>query len=409
MTTVAAPSALPGREAGRVGFVRIVLPISVAHFCSHFFQFILPPLFPAMKAHYGVSFTELGLLIAIFYGFSGASQAVVGVVVDRYGAARVLGGGLLLLATAFAGVALAPSYAWLLPLMALAGLGNSIFHPCDYSIMSAQVEPSRVGRAFSLHALAGTAGYAAAPLTMLALATVMPWNVAILMPVLLAAGTALYIALRRSDFVTPTSAGKPAKPGERTGLGVLLHTSVIAAFVFFSLGALPAIGVTAFLPPALLAQFGTPLAITAAAITAQLTGGAVGVLLGGWVADRFERHDHIVIAGLFVAGALVYGVTMQAVPAVLLPAAFGLAGFASGLTGPSRDMIIRAIATPETRGRIFGFVYSGYDLGSALVPLALAAMLDRGAVGWIAPTIAASYLVMIMVVMAVRYGAVRRA
>ena len=405
MTTAAAT---PAVALPTLGFLRVLAPVSVAHFCSHFFQFILPPLFPAMKAHYGVSFTELGLLVAIFYGFSGVSQAVVGVVVDRYGAARVLSGGLALLAVSFAGVALAPSYARLLPLMALAGLGNSIFHPCDYSIMSARIEPTRVGRAFSLHALAGTAGYAAAPLTMIALSAVMPWNVAILAPVLLAALTALYILARSGDFATPTSGGKSAVPGKRNGLGVLLHTSVIAAFVFFGLGALPAIGVTAFLPATLLDQFGTPLAITAAAIGAQQAGSAVGVLLGGWLADRAGRHDQVIIVGLLVAGALIYGATSQAVPAVLLPTLFGLAGFAAGLTGPSRDMIIRAIATPETRGRIFGFVYSGYDLGSALVPLALAAILDRGHVGWIAPVIAASYLAMIAVVMAVRYGSVSK-
>ncbi|MBL8687448.1 MAG: MFS transporter [Rhodospirillaceae bacterium] len=397
MTTVAAS---PAAALPTLGFVRVLAPISVAHFCSHFFQFILPPLFPLMKAHYGVTFTELGLLVAIFYGFSGCSQAVVGVVVDRYGAARVLAGGLLLLAVSFTGVAMAPSYAWLLPLMALAGLGNSIFHPCDYSIMSARIEQSRVGRAFSIHALAGTAGYAAAPLTMLALAAFVPWNVAILAPVLLAALTALYILVRRSDFATPLSGGKAATPGQSTGLGVLMHSYVIAAFVLFSLGALPAIGVTAFLPAALLEQFGTPLAITAAAIGAQQAGGAVGVLLGGWLADRAGRHDYVIIAGLLVAGALIYAATTQPIPAVLLPTAFGLAGFAAGLTGPSRDMIVRAIATPETRGRIFGFVYSGYDLGSALVPLALAAILDRGHVGWIAPVIAASYLAMILAMLA---------
>jgi len=139
-----------------------------------------------------------------------------------------------------------------------------------------------------------------------------------------------------------------------------------------------------------------------------MAGGAVGVPLGGWLADRFERHDHVVIVGLAAAGALIYAATVLPMPAVLLPSAFGLAGFASGLTGPSRDMIIRAIATPETRGRIFGFVYSAYDLGSALVPLAPAAILDRGHVGWIAPIIAASYLAMIAVVMAVRYASVSR-
>jgi len=406
MTTVAAS---PSVALPTLGFARVLAPISVAHFCSHFFQFILPPLFPLIKAHYGASFTELGLLVAIFYGFSGCSQAVVGVVVDRYGAAKVLAGGLFLLAASFAGVAMAPSYSWLLPLMALAGLGNSIFHPCDYSIMSARIEPGRVGRAFSLHGLAGTAGYAAAPLTMLALAAFVPWNVAILAPVLLAALTGVYILVRRSDFATPTSGGKSAMPGQSKGLSVLMHTSVIAAFVFFGLGALPGIGVTAFLPSALLQQFGTPLAITAAAIGAQQAGGAAGLLLGGWLADRAGRHDQVVIVGLIVAGALIYAVTSFPVPAVVLPTAFGLAGFASGLTGPSRDMIVRAIATPETRGRIFGFVYSGYDLGSAVVPLVLASILDHGTSTWIAPIIAASYLAMIAVVMTVRHASLSRA
>src|SRR4051812_1232929 len=150
--------------------VAVVGTISAAHFCSHFYQFTLPLLFPRIAQEYGVGFTELGLVVTVFYASSGFAQTGAGFLVDHVGPARVLAAGLALLAASMALVALVPSFWLIYPAAALAGLGNSVFHPADYSIMSRRVEKSRVGRAFAVHALSGTLGYAAAPAVMVGLA-----------------------------------------------------------------------------------------------------------------------------------------------------------------------------------------------------------------------------------------------
>lgn len=399
MTTLSEPAPPDAAAPARPGFARVILPICTAHFFSHFFQFLMPPLFPLLKLSYGVSFTELGLLVTAYYGASGFAQTPAGFIVDRFGARRVLVAGLLLLAVSFALVATAPPFPLLLPLMALAGLGNSVFHPADYSMMSALVAPHRVGRAFSFHAVSATLGYAAAPVSMLALASVVPWNEAVLVPALAAGATGLYFVARRGDFdEMPKPHGAPESDGG--GIGALLTAPVVACFAFFVLSALPGVGNTAFLAPALSAKFDTAIAVSATAITSLLAGTALGVLIGGWLADRTRRHTRIVVAGLLVAAALILSVTLWPVPAALLIAAFGLAGLASGTTGPSRDMVIRAAASEGRTGRVFGFVYSGYDFGSATVPLLLGAVLDHGAAGTVTPLIAAGYAAMIVAVLA---------
>lgn len=386
---------------GPAGFTRVTLPVCVGHFFSHFFQFLMPPLFPLLKVNYGVSFTELGLLVTAYYGASGLAQTPAGFLVDRFGAVRILICGLMLLSVSFLLVAAAPPFLLLVPLMALAGLGNSVFHPADYSIMSALIAPRLIGRAYSLHAVAATLGYAAAPVGMLALASFMPWNRAVLVPAFAAGVTGLYFLLRRGDFIVPL---RPLEVHESAfgSIRALASAPIVACFAFFVLSALPGIGNTAFLAPALLAKFETPLHVAAMAITTMLAGTAVGVLIGGWLADRTRRHTRVVVAGLLAAAALILLATVQDVPAWLLVSAFGLAGIASGTTGPSRDMVIRAAASEGTTGRVFGFVYSGYDFGSALVPLLLGAVLDHGAAGLVTPLVAMGYAAMILAVLATR-------
>jgi len=396
MTTATAQSPADFGPAEHAGFARILAPVCAGHFCSHFFQFLMPPLFPVLKLHYGVSYTELALLVTVFYAVSGFGQAVAGFVVDRFGAPRVLAIGLGLLALSMTLASLAPPFFWLLPLMGLAGLGNCVFHPADYAILSHRVAPNRVGRAYAFHALAGTAGYAAAPTVMIALVAVASWQAAVLVPALIAAAAAVFVFLRRRDLEIRREPADEAVETRAVGsFRLLTQVSVVSAFAFFALSSIPAVGTASFLPSTLAGLFGTALTVTAAAITAQLAGGAAGTLMGGWIADRVPRHELVVTAGLGSAAVLILAATLQPVPAPVLVLAFGLAGFAGGLTAPSRDMVIRAIATKQTSGRIFGFVYSGYDLGAALVPLGLAAILDQGDGGWITPLIATGYMAMI--------------
>ena len=162
--------------------------VGAAHFFSHFFQLALPPLFPFLTVEFGVGYADLGLIPATFYLASGICQALVGVWVDRYGARPVLLAGLTLLAVATGLAGFATEFWMLLPLAALAGVGNSVFHPADLSILSTKVSPGRMGRAYSIHQLGGTLGYAASPVVILAMALAFGWHVAIVLAGLIGLG-----------------------------------------------------------------------------------------------------------------------------------------------------------------------------------------------------------------------------
>jgi len=372
-------------EGGDLGRdVAIVGTISAAHFCSHFYQFTLPLLFPRIQQEYGIGFTELGLIVTVFYASSGFAQTAAGFLVDHVGPARVLAAGLGLLAASMALVALVPSFWLIYPAAALAGLGNSVFHPADYSIMSRRVEKSRVGRAFAVHALSGTLGYAAAPAVMVGLASILPWRSAVLFAAL-GGGLVFLLVMAKQRLLAGPPAIAPA-PVAATGpapspLAALRHPAVLVCFSFFFLMAVPTVGLSGFTTTALGRLFETPIAVVAAALTVNLVGSAMGVMLGGILADRIGHHERIV-AGF---------------SALTLALVLGAAGFSSGLATPSRDMLVRsAAATSATTGKVFGFAYSGFDLGSAAAPPLLGYLLDNGHAAWVLPAMALALVLVIL-------------
>lgn len=380
--------------------IRVIGLIGVAHAVSHFFQLVLPPLFPLLKDAFGVGYAELGLLATFFYAASGLLQTPAGFAVDRFGARNVLVAGIFLFATAILLIGLAPSYWAMVPLVIAAGIGNSVFHPADYSIMSHRVEKSRVGRAFAVHALSGTLGYAAAPAVMVGLATVLPWRHAILFAAL--GGFLVFllvVAKQRLLAGTPRIAPAPATTGgpRPSPLAALRHPAVLVCFSFFFLMAMPTVGLSGFVTTALGRLYETPIAVVAAALTANLAGSALGVMLGGILADRTSHHERIVAAAVFFAAVIYLAVGIVGFDALALAFMLAAAGFTSGLSTPSRDMLVRsAAATSATTGKVFGFAYSGFDLGSAAAPPLLGFLLDHGHAVWVLPTMAFSLVLVIL-------------
>jgi len=381
--------------------VHIVATISLAHFFSHFYQFALPQLFPFIQAEYGVGFAKLGLLVTVFYACSGLAQTAAGFLVDRIGPPRVLAAGLGLLAASMALVALVPAFWMMLPAAALAGLGNSVFHPADYSIMSHRVAPRRVGKAFAVHAVCGTLGYAAAPVAMIGLARAFSWHAALLIGAL-AGGIALLFVIARQKLLvgeSTTAARHATAPAPRgSAIEALRQPAVLICFSFFLLMAVPSVGMSGFLATTLERLFATPLAATAEALTAYLAGSALGVLAGGILADRMRRHERTVMASVTCSAAIFLAVGWLGLAPLALGIALAAAGFSSGLSTPSRDMLVRsaAAASASGTGKVFGFAYSGFDLGSALAPPLLGLLLDRGLTGWVLPAIALSLLLVIL-------------
>jgi MFS family permease len=372
-----------GRDAKLLGLV------GVAHFSSHFYHLALPPLFPILKAEFDVGYTELGLLVTVVSVATGIAQTPVGFLVDRFGARNILIAGHLVMAGAIVLAGLSSGYPALLLLMVLFGLGDAVIHPADYAIMTAAVDKGRRGRAYGLHSFAGLLGWSAAPLTMIALAGMLGWRTALV--VVGAAGlvVTLTLALGRGllhDEMTAT-AGAPSRPADIAGTGryasVLLSPAILTMFGFYVVSAAATAGINSFLVTALAALHGTPLATANAALTGYLAAGAVGVLLGGLVADRTTRHE-LVATVAFALGAVTFVIVGQAaLPALLLIAVLAFAGLADGAIRPSRDMVVSAVTPAGASGKVFGFVSTGLGVGGAATPVLLGWTLDQGGAQWL--------------------------
>jgi len=367
------------RSVAAPGFrndVRVIGLIASAHFFSHFFQLTLPPLFPLLKEIWGVPYVALGLAMSVFYGASGVGQPLSGFLVDRVGAHRVLLGGMALFSASIALAGLVPAYWLLLPVALLAGLGNSVFHPADYSILNASVDPRRIGRGYSVHAISGNLGWAVAPSVVVGLTAHFGWRAALV--TVGAAGLAVVSVLATQL----RAAGGPATERARSATGrevrLLLTAPILSAFAYFALIATALIGLQTFGVTTLMRIYDTPLALATGALTAFLVGGASGILAGGLLADRTQRHDVVAVAVLVTAAGFMLLLATGAVAPALLPVILAVTGFCHGATGPSRDMLVRSATPPGASGKVFGFVYSGLDLGSCLTPLAFGWLLDHG-------------------------------
>jgi FSR family fosmidomycin resistance protein-like MFS transporter len=378
-------TALSSGGATHANDLKVMRLVGTGHLFSHFYILLLPPLFPLLRDAYGVSYTALGLALALLNIATGATQAPVGFLVDRFGARRILIAGLALFSLAMGLVGVFPTYPALLVLMVVAGLGNSVFHPADYAILSSAVDQRRMGRAFSIHTFGGFAGFALAPPVIVGLTELFGWQVAMMLSGLGGLVVAL-LMLRNRDILTSDADARragvaQAVPGSRDGIRLLLTAPILMALLFFVMLALSMGGYTSFSVAALEGIYGLRLVEANLPLTAYLAVSAIGVLAGGWVADRTRQH-HRVVGACFV-GIVVFAAAIPALqPGIALTTVlFALAGFCSGMVPPARDMMVRAVTPPGQSGKVFGFVTTGFNIGGVLAPLLFGLVLDLGEPG----------------------------
>jgi MFS family permease len=272
---------------------------------------------------------------------------------------------------------LAPDVYWMFPIVALMGVGNGVFHPCDFAILNANVAPRRLGYAYSTHGVGGSLGYALAPIVSFGLAAAFNWRIALAIMGLaglvafaaLAHQRAYLVSLRASDHHAHALEGSSA---------LLLQPAILLCFGFFVLNTIASIGLQTFLPAALDTGFSMSLAIGATAVTAYLLGGTAGIVAGGFIATRAKRHDRVAAAGLLGCAFLCATVGMGGVSSAMAAPVFAMVGFLLGATGPSRDLIVRDVTPKGAAGRVYGFVYSGLDLGATVGPIWFGLLLDHG-------------------------------
>jgi FSR family fosmidomycin resistance protein-like MFS transporter len=375
------------RPATRAAETKFVSTVCFVHFASHYYITLLAPLFLFVRADYGVSYTELGLAFTAFNVVSTALQTPTGFLVDRVSARFLLMVGLVIGAAAFTIAALVNSFWVLVAMFALAGLGNTVYHPADYALLSRHVPAARAGRAFSLHTFAGMLGNAAAPPSLLFLQAMVGWRGAFLGAAVLGLVAALVMAVAGEPPELAPAAdkikargGKQADDGQATPVGwrLLVTPAILLNLAFFIMLAMSSGALYNFLVPALGALHGTPVTIGNAALTALLLLSPVGVLAGGWLAGRTPHHGLVATCGLIVTASVSTLVGLFDFAAAALVILMSVAGFFSGLAMPSRDMIVRSVTPPGAYGRVFGFVSTGFNIGGIVAPVIFGQLLDQG-------------------------------
>ena len=360
---------------------RVISLIGVSHGASHFYQLALPPLFLLINGAEGFSYVQLASLTMAFYIASAVCQPFSGFLVDRFGARVVLLAGLGLLAGATTLMGIIPILPVLLVLSILAGIGNSVFHPCDYSIMNATISEGRMARAFSFHMFGGYAGYVLAPVSMIFLGNLVGWQLAITAAG--AVGLVLFAILWGGSRDFRDSTHERAESGAaqeplRESVKTLTTAPVIMCWVFFFFTAMGQMGLMTFVPTLMHEIYSFDLQAAGAFVSVMIGAVMIGVLCGGYIGDLFRKPDLIVTGGYTVGAFLVASIWLLDLSSWQLYGIFAVVGFLYGVVFPSRELLIRAATPKGASGRVFGFVYSGMDFGAALIPVLFGWFVDTG-------------------------------
>ena len=368
------------RDATIVGLV------GIAHAISHFFHLLIPPLFPWLIPAFGISFIEAGALMTAFFAVSGIGQALAGFAVDRFGTRPILLGGIAMLALAGLLLSASDSYLMLMAVAIIAGLGNSIFHPVDFSILNKKISQDRLGHAFSMHALSGNLGWAAAPLAMTSIASLAGWRMAALFAGLLAILVFALFYVQHSLFEedppkeTQNETGDPITTKVST-YAILRSNAVYLCFIFFLLTTTASGALQNYSATTLSAMYEVSLTRAASCLSAYLFVAAFGILAGGFIV-KWQSQEKIIAYclsfGAFCSLILAFGL----IPVWMIMPLMAIMGFGVGVAAPSRDLMVRKAITQNlgesSYGRVYGFAYSGMDVGLALAPLIFGLFLDHG-------------------------------
>jgi len=360
--------------------LRTLAAISFAHWVSHFHLFVLPMLFPFLKEQLGVGYIELGFALTVFGVVSGLTQAPIGYLADHIGARKVLLIGLTVGGLALIMLGMHLSYASLIVSAALLGLANSVYHPADYAILSTHMDEARMGRAFSIHTFAGFLGGAVAPAIMAALVAMIGGLGALI--VAGAVGPVVALLLIAVGIPDASSADRKTD-GAPASQQSIITPAIIVLTIFFMLLGLSNAGISNFGVVALMSGYDVTFSAANVALTAYLGASAVGVLAGGYLADRTTRHGNVAAACFAINAVIITVIAAISLPTSVLTAAMGLAGFLGGVIAPSRDMLVRNAAPPGAAGRAFGIVSTGFNFSGILSPLLFGWIMDQSLPHWV--------------------------
>ena len=367
----------PATEVSLKEDAKVIGLVGLAHSSSHFSHLILPLMFPAFIKAFGLSYSELGFVMSVFFLISGVGQACSGFVVDKIGARPVMFISLLFLALGCFWCSNAQGYSDLILVAILLGLGNCAFHPVDYSILNQRVSAPRIGHAYSAHGLTGNLGWAVAPVFMVGITQMSSWQTAFVCAGFVFLGILAVLAVFREHLLTKShSKIKVSELEEQTSILKLPIVWWCFSFFFFSTMTLAVVQNYSVI--ILQSLYSVSLQSATMTLTSYMLCAAMGMLSGGFVAAKWPTHSDRVVATCMTSGALLLALCASAwLSGLWAMVALAATGFALGIGGPSRDMMIRKVTPKGAIGRVYGVVYSGLDAGFAVAPTLFGYFMDH--------------------------------
>ncbi len=363
---------------------KIIGMVSFGHMFSHLYFLVIPPILVLLKADIEANYLGFGVILGAFSLSSFILQTPVGFIVDRIGAVKLLVWGLLIQTVAIALMGFSTTFWHLLVLYTIAGLANTVFHPADYAILAGSVDRSRLGRAFSVHLFSGNVGFAIAPFVMLGLSELWGWRGAFHVVGLVGFVYAVFLWSQQGliqDAMTfrqdREDAGNATPDTRPEGMKLLLSFPVLMCLLFFVLLTLGFTGIKIYFVTAIGLLYDTPLTVANYALTGFLGGTAVGIVAGGWLADRLGVRKLTAFLTLGGAALLIALFGAVAMPSAAIFVTITASGFLQGLLLPTRDLLIKDITPEGSMGKVMGFLSSGLMGASFVVPILFGWMLDH--------------------------------
>jgi FSR family fosmidomycin resistance protein-like MFS transporter len=370
------------RAQADVGWQRdakVISIVAIAHFVSHVYIMLLPPIFLLVKDHFNASYAQIAFAITIYNVMSALLQTPAGFLVDKIGARVMLTAGLILSGVAICVAALLPGYWFFLIGYALLGVANTVYHPADYSILSATIDGKRMGKAFSVHTFAGYLGSGVTPAMVVAAVAIWGWNGGFLVAAVLSFAAAILLMVTGSVLPrAPRRTTAAARTGNEVGWKLLLSGPILRNLLFFFCLAMANGGIQTFAVVSLGAIHGTSAEVANIGLSGFLLFSAAGVLLGGIIADRTPHHERVAAIGFACTSTMAVLLGWVDMPSAVLIFVMSLGGLLNGMIQPSRDMMVRAVTPPGSFGKVFGFVTTGFNLGGMVAPLTYAWLMDTG-------------------------------
>ena len=382
--------------------VKAVALVSLGHLLNHLIVMVVPPLVVIWVDAFNVDYTAIGVIMAVTAIASAVSVVPIGILTDRVPARLVLTSGLCVLSLSVIGFGLARTYIELLVCAVFMGLGNTVFHPCGYTILSATVPRAWLGRAFSVHSFAGYAGFALTPAIIGFSVLYWNWRGALIAMGLAGFAVAFAMLVNRESLRDGRGTAATPKSESRGGHGLLMSPAILMCFLFFLLTTIAYWGFDSFLPAVLFEHHGVPETLGTFALTVFFGFSSLGILIGGIIADRTARHGLTAACGFIIAATCIFLIGDAASDTVTIFVLIGIAGLGAGIVTPSRDLIVRHVTPPSQTGKVFAFMTLAMDAGSFVAPPVFGFLMDEGHSVWLFRIAAITLILSVLTVTATR-------